>query len=463
MPKLFSPAMGLHRHALLLLLGLAGLIFSVVDAVAPLRNLCPVTCLEAGPNPSKWTVIAEFSQLQACQKPMILDFSVHIPVTEKQHIRVCNVVINHFDNRVDLDIALTLAEGEVETKQVNPQLAWTPAASKDDIGGRLVVQSVEHLQSYLLSSRKTSNRVTLFGTVSGTTVGVYVGANLLGSSTAGDLFDSFLNNLYSTGIANSKAALVQLCEGRSGDDIFGLIAASSESFSTVHSAVSQWSNGTCVDTSPYAETRELNATSISVIKPKVAPTPSNGTMIRGQRRDTYCRTVKVDDGDICDTLIAKCGGGMTTELFNKYNPDPNRCTLLPGQFRCCTSGSMPDLRHKMNADGSCYAYQIQENDFCSKIAVANGLTVQELKDFNKDTWGAFYLSFLLTPSPSPANTLFIVTSPTNTTTRQALTDVTTASGVTTGSVSAKAHHASPSQSLTLSVGPKNLVQQNLAG
>ena len=416
MPKLFAPAMGLHRHALLPLLGLAGLIFSAVDAVAPLRNLCPVTCLEAGPNPSNWTVIGEFSQLQACQKPMVLDFSVNIPVTEKQHIRVCNVFINDFDNKVGSNITLALAEGEVETKQVNPQLAWTPAASKDDIGGKLVVQSVEHLQSYLLNSRKTSNRVTLFGTVSGTTVGVYVGANILGSSTAVDLFDSFLNNLYSTGIANSKAALVQLCEGRSGNDIFGLIAASSESFSTVHSAVSQWSNGTCVDTSPYAETRQLNSTSISVIKPKIAPTPSNGTLIRGQRRDTYCRTVKVDDGDICDTLIAKCGGGMTTALFNKYNPDPNRCTLLPGQFRCCTSGSLPDLRRKMNADGSCAAYQIQETDFCSKIAVANGLTVQELKDLNKDTWGAFYLSFLLSTSPFPANTFFIVTPPTNTTT-----------------------------------------------
>lgn len=408
--------MGLHQHALLPLLGLAGLIFSVVDAVAPLRNLCPVTCREAGPNPSNWTVIGEFSQLQACQRPMVVDFSVNIPVTEKQQIRVCNVFANDFDNRVGSNISLALTEGEVETKQVNPHLAWTPAASEDDFGGRLVVQSVEHLQSYLLNSRKTSNRIMLFGTVSGTTVGVYVGANLLGSSTAGDLFDSFLNKLYSTGIANSKAALVQLCEGRSGDDVFGLIAASSATFSTVHGAVSQWSNGTCVDTSLYAETRELNATSISVIKPKVAPTPSNGTVIRGQRRDAYCRTVKVDDGDICDTLIAKCGGGLTTTQFNKYNPDPNRCTLMPGEFRCCTSGSMPDLRPKKNADGSCFAYQIQETEFCSKIAVAHGLTVKELEDFNKETWGVFYLSFLFTPSPSPANTFFIVTPPTNTAT-----------------------------------------------
>ncbi|KFY45487.1 hypothetical protein V494_00922 [Pseudogymnoascus sp. VKM F-4513 (FW-928)] len=379
--------MGLHQHALLPLLGLAGLIFSGVHAVAPLRNLCPRTCQEAGPNPSDWTVIGEFSQLQACQRPMVLDFSVNIPVTEKQQIRVCNVFANDFSNRAASNITLASTDGEIETKQVNPQLAWTPAASEDEIGGRLVIQSVEHLKSYLLNNRKTSQRIMLFGTVSGTTVGVYVGANLIGSSVAGDLFDSFLNNLYGTGIADSEASLVQLCDGRSGNDVFGLIAASSATFSTVHDAVGRWSNGTCVDTSSYAETRELNATSISVIKPKIAPTPSNGTVIRGQRRDTYCRTVKVDDGDICDTLIVRCGGGLTTEQFYKYNPDPDRCTLLPGEYRCCTSGSMPDLRPKPNADGSCASYQIQHNDFCSKIAVANGLTVKELEDLNKETWG----------------------------------------------------------------------------
>ena len=102
----------------------------------------------------------------------------------------------------------------------------------------------------------------LFGTVSDTTVGVYVGANLLASSIAGDLFESFLNNLYGTGIADSKAALIQLCEGRSGNDIFGLITFSSSTFSDVHDAVGSWSKGERVDTSSYAETRELNATAI---------------------------------------------------------------------------------------------------------------------------------------------------------------------------------------------------------
>ncbi|KFY31495.1 hypothetical protein V493_01055 [Pseudogymnoascus sp. VKM F-4281 (FW-2241)] len=327
-----------HQRALLPLLGLAAWTFSGVDAITPLRDLCPVTCLDAGPNPSNWTVVAEFAQLQACPKPLVLDFSVRVPIGTKQHIRVCNMFINDFDNLASSDIALASTVAATEIKQVNPQLAWTPAASEGEIGGRLVVQSVGHLKSYLANSGKADKRIVLFGTVSGTTAGVYIGANVIGSSVAGDLFDSFLNNLYSTGIADSKAALVQLCEGRHGDDIIGLIAASSASFSTVHDAVGRWSNGTCVDTSSYAETRELNATAVAVIKAKYNPTI------------------------VCDDM-------------------------LPGQFVCCTSGSIPDTRPKPQADGSCFPYQNKDDDWCHKVAVTHGLTVEELIDLNKDTWG----------------------------------------------------------------------------
>jgi hypothetical protein len=323
---------------------------------------------------------------------MVLDFSVKIPLHRKQHIRVCNVFINDFENPAGPDTASAFTSADIETKQVVPQIAWTPAASEDEIGGRLVGQSIGHLQSYLANNHQASKpaeRITLFGTVSGTTTGVYIGANLLGSSIAGDLFDSFLNNVHGTGIADSKASLVQLCEGRSGNDIFGLIAVSSAQFSTVHDAVSRWSNGSCVDTSSYAETREIGATTISVIKPAVAPTPSNSTgKILG--RANACRTIVVDDKDDCGKLVTRCGGGLTAANFYKYNPSSTLCSkLMPGQPVCCTAGELPDIRPKQNADGSCVAYQIKKDDNCSKVAIAHGLAVKDLEDFNNETWGEF--------------------------------------------------------------------------
>lgn len=397
--------MGLYQHALLPLVGLAGLVLPGVDAAAPLRDLCPVTCLEAGPDPSNWTVVAEFNQLKACQRPLVLDFSVKVPVSTKQHIRVCNMFINDFDSPVSSHLELASTTAETESKEVVPQLAWTPAASEDEIGGRLVVQSVGHLKSYLANNQQQSKRIMLFGTVSDTTVGVYVGANMLGTSVAEDLFESFINNVYSTGIADSKASLVQVCDDRTGDDVFGLIAASTADFSTVHHAVGQWSNGTCVDTSSYAETRDLNATSVAFVKPDIPPTPSNGTgfsnatAIGGRwRRATECRTIVVDDNDGCGKLVTRCGGGLTSADFYKYNPAKDLCsTLQPGQHVCCTEGDLPDLRPKQNSDGSCFAYQIKGGDTCKKLAITNGLTIEDLDEFNKDTWGTQCLSSLTLP------------------------------------------------------------------
>ncbi|KAF4927131.1 Killer toxin subunits alpha/beta [Colletotrichum viniferum] len=310
---------------------------------------------------------------------MVLDFAVNIPVTDKQQIQVCNVFVNDFDYHGAS--ALSSPKNETITRQVIPELAWTPATSGNEIGGRLVTQSVEHLRRYLANSRQTNDRIMLFGTVSGTTAGVYVGADLVGSSVAGHLFDSFLNNLYVTGIADSKSSLVQVCDDLTGNDIFGLIAVSSTDFGIVHDAIGRWSNGSCVDTSSYAKAIQLSVTNVSTIKPQIPANPTNGTTpnnstvsVRGLLRPRAdCRTVTVDDGDNCGKLVTRCGGGLTAANFYKYNPDSKLCsTLQPGQ---------------RNADGSCHAYQIKQNDFCNKIATANGLTVKELETFNKGTWG----------------------------------------------------------------------------
>ncbi|KAK6850286.1 glycoside hydrolase family 18 protein [Apiospora arundinis] len=380
------------------LLGLVGLLAHGPHPATALRDLCPATCMQSGAEPANWTVVAEVGQLQTCARPLVVTFSERLPVTSKQHVRACNVWANDFDhvasNGPGFPPPLPTDPG---AEDVVPELAWTPAASENDIRGRLVSQSVEHLQSYLANGFQAVNRTILFATVSGTTAGVYVGANLLNPSVAEKLFGTFFDTLWSVGIADSKAGLVQVCDGRTGDSIFGLIAAASGDFSLVHDAASRWSNGSCVDTSSYGETRKLDSVSIATVKPTIAPmsiggnsTSSNTTRtVRGllhARAD--CRTETVEDGDSCGKLVSRCGNGLTAQDFYKYNPASDLCSgLMPGQRVCCTSGNLPDIRPKKNADGSCDAYQIQKGDSCAKIAVASGLTVKELESFNKDTWG----------------------------------------------------------------------------
>ncbi|OAR05876.1 hypothetical protein LLEC1_06736 [Akanthomyces lecanii] len=106
------------------------------------------------------------------------------------------------------------------------------------------------------------------------------------------------------------------------------------------------------------------------------------------KSDGTCRTQKVEGGDTCGTLVLRCDNDITADQFYKFNKGKELCSSLRvGQHVCCTEGEMPDLTPKPNADGTCHAYQIKENDSCSVIAAANGLIVSDIEKFNRDTWG----------------------------------------------------------------------------
>lgn len=100
-----------------------------------------------------------------------------------------------------------------------------------------------------------------------------------------------------------------------------------------------------------------------------------------------CTTQTVVSGDGCGTLASKCG--ISASDFTKYNPDPNLCsTLAVGQRVCCSEGTLPDIKPKPNSDGSCASYVVQSGDTCSAIAASNGLTADDLANFNDGTtWG----------------------------------------------------------------------------
>ncbi|KAI1131004.1 glycoside hydrolase family 18 protein [Nemania abortiva] len=104
-------------------------------------------------------------------------------------------------------------------------------------------------------------------------------------------------------------------------------------------------------------------------------------------RRADCKTETVVSGDGCATLAQRCG--ISGADFTNYNPDQNLCsTLQVGQRVCCSSGTLPDIRPKPEFNGTCASYVVKQDDTCSSIAAANGLTASEVEDFNKiKTWG----------------------------------------------------------------------------
>lgn len=85
-------------------------------------------------------------------------------------------------------------------------------------------------------------------------------------------------------------------------------------------------------------------------------------------------------------MAAKCG--IPVAAFLKINSGEGFCVnMKPKQHVCCTMGTMPDFSPKKNADGSCYAYQIIENDNCDTLAAEYSLTKEKIESYNKKTWG----------------------------------------------------------------------------
>lgn len=100
-----------------------------------------------------------------------------------------------------------------------------------------------------------------------------------------------------------------------------------------------------------------------------------------------CSAVRVQSGDSCASLVAECG--ITAAEFYQYNPQANLCsTLTPGQYVCCSSGSLPNYAPQPNPDGSCASYLVQKDDTCSQLAATyEPLTIDKIDSYNSNTWG----------------------------------------------------------------------------
>ncbi len=113
---------------------------------------------------------------------------------------------------------------------------------------------------------------------------------------------------------------------------------------------------------------------IKVILPRILPL-------------TDCVTTNVFAGDTCAALATRCGIGAAT--FITYNPSSTLCsTLQEGQRVCYSAGTIPDIRPKPNADGSCFSYTVNSGNTSAAIASRLGLTAAQLALFNDGvTWG----------------------------------------------------------------------------
>jgi hypothetical protein len=362
------------------------------------KSPCPGRCSTAGPNSVNWPLYHSLDQTSSCDQTMFYDFSIfdHVDDPSTSHrIYSCSSFgpdWSNFPNATGNDAVLGTSINSTYQFGAGNEGGMSPAYVRS-----LSRQTREYLAN---GFGATNNSVILFARAGKTSVGLYIGKGLQNEGTGYFALTAFESAVASTAQGTGTVAM-QLCQpGNDGDHVFGIMATSNSTFEPIQEALRSWSSGQCLSfrnttniTGPAYITTPLMLNLPSAQAPNsTIKTNSTSSSIstrsraeRIQRRDT-CSYVQIAQNDGCYSLSQKCG--ITQAQLSVYNPsDPNFCIdLQPGGYVCCSAGTPPNFAPKPNPDGSCATYPVQGGDYCSIIAAANSITVDELTEYNADTW-----------------------------------------------------------------------------
>ncbi|SPO01630.1 related to RF2 protein [Cephalotrichum gorgonifer] len=396
-------------------LGSFSLVPGVVAFIPPVAtaprviDFCPERCAVSGPRTGNWSVYPNFKRIKRCEQTMFYDFSVYDPVDDPEtnhRIWACSSFGSDFDNMPSEAVAPNLVES-ASPIDVEFELGWWQEGF--GLAKPAIRSLVRQLREYIDHGHGASHRpFILYGRSGQATVGIYIGQGLVNQGISASALRNFQDSFDTLDVTTPSLAM-QLC-GPSYDSArtFGIAVTSNGTFAPIQNAILSWANATCLSF--------LGSTTFSSLATFTTPLLSGGTLanstlttnstVRARHRtharslETHakvlgtsgkflqaradCRTVQVDSGEGCAELAVKCG--ISGADFTKYNPDI--CgTLKPKQHVCCSSGSLPDVRPKPNADGSCFSYSVQDDDNCANLGAEYGLTNDDIEGFNKDTWG----------------------------------------------------------------------------
>ncbi|KAM5465542.1 hypothetical protein MauCBS54593_006317 [Microsporum audouinii] len=195
-----------------------------------------------------------------------------------------------------------------------------------------------------------------------------------------------------------KQVAVQACnEDSLSTEILGLFADTTGNLSSVQDALRRWNDAECLDSASWDEKQAWREASVTILPGQditVGPGGLGDAAEQHIEQADTCSYTQAVAGDGCYALASRCK--ITQEKLVEYNGNPKLCeTLVVGQYVCCSPGKLPDFSPQPNPDGSCKAYTIQPGDICDTIARQNSLTVDQINDRNKRTWGWAGCSYLM--------------------------------------------------------------------
>ncbi|GCB21695.1 killer toxin subunits alpha/beta [Aspergillus awamori] len=355
---------------------------------------CPARCAASGPNPANWTLYHNLDQFASCKESLFYSFSFVDPVDDSNNLHriyTCTSFGPDWANMPTNTSSLVLqSKGVPAPVNGTYQIGSWPSAQGSPVSSSLATLTKQFRQ-YLSNGFGAGDRPTiLFASYGSTSVGLYVGQGLQNQGI-GNIALAYLEGFMTKPNASLSASVaMQFCQpGQTSHHVFGMMATGNGTFAAIQDALASWSRAECL-TFPSVQNVTGTVPLVTPLFPSSANSTStygNATSVRGRAFTprTTCSTVQVVSGDSCSTLAQKCG--ITPAQFTKYNPASNECsTLTPGEHVCCSAGTLPDFTPKPQSDGTCATYTVQPDDSCSKIAATYSITVDDINNFNQDTW-----------------------------------------------------------------------------
>ncbi|KAI3092753.1 CAZyme family GH18 [Penicillium roqueforti] len=358
-------------------------------AWAQLLDPCPRSCSETASS-AEWAIYDSLDQLSTCNRSTLVEFSLYSPSTV---IRACS----NSPQTQSLKVAqAVVANKDFQEEEVKLEVGWWNTKSSAPVEGvKSTVQNVRNA----LSTSNSSETTTSFSYSGNALVGLYAGKKILHSDAANTAVQHFVDYIESQDTVGR--ALLQYC-GVNANKGLGIVVDTTGDFEAVRSIMRGWNDAECQ--TGFDGSKDILDGRLSLKRPPVQPaststttassraTPSHISHLHARHsihRRATCQTIQVVSGDGCWSLSTECG--ITVAQFEEYNPVENLCSSLSslqvGQYVCCTPGNLPDFTPQPEADGTCASYVVQPDEWCSTIAAANGISIDDIEEFNKNTWG----------------------------------------------------------------------------
>ena len=363
-------------------------------------SICPERCIVTGPNPSNWSAYHDMNRLAKCDQAMLYGFNLYDDVDDADsHHRIfaCTAYGNDWSHDSNAHVPLSRP---LKEHSVNYEIGWSSYSPGTESEYRsLIKQMRDYVARGHISPSKTAMLYAKFGD---TSAGIYIGNSLQSKDISTVALQSLIDDSHDFD-GRRDTLIMQLCGPEyDSQHVFGFMALSNGTFGAIQSALHSWSSAECLDfehstnftasthfTSPMLSSIKAKNTTAISIQASSSNLPAKlskqwiGNLISSRGE---CRTEKVQQHDGCAAIAMRCG--ISGADFTKYNSAKGFCSRLkPGQHVCCSSGTLPDFRPKPNKDGTCATITVGDEENCSTIAAANGLTEKDIDGFNRKTWG----------------------------------------------------------------------------